>query len=968
MKKIRYPGGSISLIIPSLSAVMILVITAGPTVAQDLPIPVNEWMTLDLQHFAVHYPSELQEWTLLMSARLESVYDAVSDVVGSAPEKKVTVIVDDPLNVSNGSAWPGPVIYLWPTPPEPRSAIGENRGWSEILSLHEYVHVAHFTRPSRNPLSRLLVRFLPFQIDPIMTRAPRWIHEGYATYLEGKLTGSGRPYGTWRPAILRQWALEGQLPTYEELNRSTDFHGGSMAYLAGSAFLEWLIEKSGEDSLPDLWIRLTARKKRSFNDAFSGVFGGPPSELYGRFSAELTAKAMRVEEMLRSSGVEEGEIYQRLNCSTGDPAVSPDGEYVAVVLRSRDEPSRLVVWKWEEDPPSDRELERLERKRLKDPEDVPAIEWKPPQKEPVAVLHPSGERPHSRPRFMPDGKRLLVIRPEALPSGRIRRDLYIWDFEKNHLRRITREGAIQEAIPSPDGDVAVGIMSLYGRSDIVEIDLENGEITTIRESGIDRAFYRPRYSPDGGRIVASRQVGSDWQLVVMDRDGRNMNPVGPEDGASRFDAEFTADGRSLVLVSTKGGILNLEILDMDSGEVTPLTRVTGAAVAPAINTPENSILFLNLKSRGYDLNRIELDREGIGQVVETTETGNPAARVPVVSIPEYQEVPLNAPERYGLGPRQYVVLPQGTYAREGSGYGLSIASTDPVGKLSWTLGGLVGEESAWQGGSFRMAWRGLGPVFNVEFFSARQYPSKNREKLVTPAELDVEYSGADLFVDLRRNRLSRVHRYRLGATFGRINGPQHDNSDRIAGFADLHFRYRQTPGNILITQSLTIEGAAGSTGETDWNRFLASLSFGVGKPGKTLLLGQVVYGETGGDPVQFEYFSVGGIRPALFDGSILSQRISMPALPAGFLNGRRYASYRWDYIVGSIFSIYYWAGMAGEELKGWEKIYGEEIILDSESVPFMKIPGVQFRIGIGMQVDEPRPQKSNFYVTMVWRP
>ena len=72
--------------------------------------------------------------------------------------------------------------------------------------------------------------------------------------------------------------------------------------------------------------------------------------------------------------------------------------------------------------------------------------------------------------------------------------------------------------------------------------------------------------------------------------------------------------------------------------------------------------------------------------------------------------------------------------------------------------------------------------------------------------------------------------------------------------------------------------------------------------------------------------------------------------------------------IGSILSFYYWAGMAGEELKGWEKIYGEEVILDSYSVPFIKIPGLQFRIGTGRRVDEPRPKKSGFYVTMVWRP
>jgi hypothetical protein len=66
------------------------------------------------------------------------------------------------------------------------------------------------------------------------------VSEGYATYVEGRLTGSGRPYGVMRPAMLRQWALEGRLPTYAQLSSWGDFQGMAMAYLVGSAFLEWL--------------------------------------------------------------------------------------------------------------------------------------------------------------------------------------------------------------------------------------------------------------------------------------------------------------------------------------------------------------------------------------------------------------------------------------------------------------------------------------------------------------------------------------------------------------------------------------------------------------------------------------------------------------------------------------------------------------------------------------------------------
>jgi LacI family transcriptional regulator len=39
----------------------------------------------------------------------------------------------------------------------------------------------------------------------------------------------------WRAAFLRQWALEGQLARYEQLDSGAGYEGGEFAYLAGSA-------------------------------------------------------------------------------------------------------------------------------------------------------------------------------------------------------------------------------------------------------------------------------------------------------------------------------------------------------------------------------------------------------------------------------------------------------------------------------------------------------------------------------------------------------------------------------------------------------------------------------------------------------------------------------------------------------------------------------------------------------------
>ena len=93
---------------------------------------------------------------------------------------------------------------------------------------------------------------------------------------------TGAPSGNAR-YLLRLVALEGKLPAYDQLDASSAYEGGAFAYLAGSAFLEWLVAKHGNSSLVDVWRRLSAKQTRSFDEAFTGVFGESPRTLYARY-------------------------------------------------------------------------------------------------------------------------------------------------------------------------------------------------------------------------------------------------------------------------------------------------------------------------------------------------------------------------------------------------------------------------------------------------------------------------------------------------------------------------------------------------------------------------------------------------------------------------------------------------------------------------------------------------------------
>jgi hypothetical protein len=198
-------------------ALAAVAVVASPAGAQLAPRPWLDWRTTETEHFVFHYPVAYREWTLSLAARIEGVRDQVQRLVAFAPERRVHVVVDDPANQANGYAFTpldAPTIVLWPTPPDPREEIGHARVWQELLVTHEFAHVAHLTRPSRNPFRRLLWSLSPVPLGPIALKSPRWVLEGYATYVEGRVTGSGRPNNAWRAAMLRQFALEGRMPSY----------------------------------------------------------------------------------------------------------------------------------------------------------------------------------------------------------------------------------------------------------------------------------------------------------------------------------------------------------------------------------------------------------------------------------------------------------------------------------------------------------------------------------------------------------------------------------------------------------------------------------------------------------------------------------------------------------------------------------------------------------------------------------
>jgi hypothetical protein len=886
-----------------LILLLLILFCALPVTAQG---PSADWQTIRTPHFRVHYPIEYAEWATRAAGRLESIREVVSAEIGFTPPQVIDVLVINPIAQPNGSAWPlldTPRMIFYTEPPLPDDQIGAYGHWIDLLAVHETAHLVHMLRPSRNPMQRLLERSV-FPFNPITLRGPRWITEGYATVIEGRITGTGRPSSTIRALILRRWAETGRLPSYAQLNSNRQFLGMSMAYLMGSAFLEWLEERHGPDSLRHLWARMTARQRRSFPEAFAGVFGDRPERMYGRFVAELTASAMALE---RATEYREGELFQETPRASGDPAVSPDGTQLAVVIRDREKPQRLVIW--QTGPAEEEEkrfTERLERILARDPEDVAPVRARPlPRKERHSLTMPDGGDIDS-PRWTHDGTRIIFGHRMPDREGFLHYDLFEWTPATGSLRRVTRLADVRSADPMPDGRTAVAVRSRYGTSELVTVDLTTGAVTPRSDASIDVVYTHPRISPDGGRLAHVEHRDRRWRLVV---DGREI-PL-PGDPAT---PEWLSPDEVIVTVFSRG-FAELYRVSLD-GTATAVTRTAGGAFTPAPSS-DGRLFFMSLNPDGRVV-RVLPELSPAPALPEID-----ASLIPAIPPPTSEGVAFETREvssrPYGIGRQEPAWLMSQNYASGQRSLEIGARLGDVVGRLNTLVLASLASGDLPDGAALATAWRGWPVTIGAHVYTTD------------------EDDGIEL-----RGSWSQVRPLaRLSLSAGALD-------DEL--FADGAFSTWQAAGTSRFDQRL----------EIGIHESLYRLSGSAGFRRGGLRLGARYDHAGGGD------FALGGLPSSLLPRSAYAARILDPALPVALLSGERYDGIRVETkLPGIPFTAFY----QRHEIDATRlSLAGGEIALSSSALPILKMPGLDLTLGAAYLFDAPREGDTNFWLGMRWRP
>lgn len=616
--------------------------------AQEVYHPELEWKTIETDHFLIHYHDGAERTGKVVAKIAEDVYEPITSLYNHKPDQKVSFIIKDYDDYSNGAAYfYDNKVEIWA--PSMDFDFRGTHNWLRNVITHEYTHIVQIQTSMKfgRRMPGFYLQWLGYESErrpdvlygypnvivsyPISGFViPAWFAEGVAQYNRPQLR-----YDFWdthRDMILRSYVLKDSMLTWNQMAvfGKTSL-GNESSYNSGFAFVHYLAQKYGIQKLNEISRNLGSLGAVTIDGAIEKAIGKDGELVYNEWKEELKKEYARRVESIRGNvreGVQinfhdevdhikeisspvkpqpSGMIKEIASEETRDkcglvidmgfanryPAFSPDGKKLAFVSTVRGSylgQSRLIVGDL-----------NGEFKEI-----VPGV--------------------GTEVSWSPDGKKLYYSRVDNHnPHFSTQSDLYVYDLENEEESRLTYGLRAMSPNISPDGKRIVFVVGRDGTSNLVvasvdSLDLKVG-ITkwTLTEDGCEEEslsercarmtyltshnsgeqVYAPKWSPRGDRIVFDYSVRDGRDIAWIRPDGSDMEFLVTGDEDSRT-AVFTPDGLRILFASDKMGIFNIYEYNTGSKQTVRLTNVLGGAFMPTMNAA-GTLVYSNFGNEGYKL-------------------------------------------------------------------------------------------------------------------------------------------------------------------------------------------------------------------------------------------------------------------------------------------------------------------------------------------------------------------------------
>lgn len=607
----------------------------------DLQYPYNHlpWYTIEGEHFLIHYQKGSETTAVVASLVAHHIYKPVTDLYQFAPERKVSIVLRDREDYSNGAAYFfDDKIDIW-IPPLDTPFRGTHQ-WLRNVITHEFVHIVQMgASMKRSPtIQSIYFQWLSYEdvrrpdvlygspngivSHPFSTVSiPAWFSEGTAQYVRENIF-----YDYWdshRDMIFRMNILHDNTLSFVEMGHfsSKTSLEREMVYNQGFDFVHYLSERFGEKIIGEL-ARASSDGRNNFGAVMEGITGIPGEQLYDewiRDRRKLYANQIREVGEFATNLVEENGFMNFY------PQYNPQGDIFAYLTnRERDyAATQLII----QTPDSTLTVDELTNPETEDAGQNHSIQRYYQSDLGIDLVG-------NRFSFSPDGRKIAYNKTDENRFGEQYHDIYIFDIDSSETKKITADARIQDPAWHPSKTQIAAVKLQNGTQNLVLINPETTEMTQITEFQNGETVYTPVWSPDGDEIYFSSADANTRNLFKMDSESGNITSIFRDEWADFRDPWMDSQGEYLYFSSDADGIFNIYRIKTEQNSIQKITDVYGGAFMPF--AAKDSLFFSEYKSDGYKISSIQLT-----QFEETHQKNDLLERAP-----HLQNGPLSNPSVY----------------------------------------------------------------------------------------------------------------------------------------------------------------------------------------------------------------------------------------------------------------------------------------------------------------------------------
>ncbi len=582
----------------------------------DYARPHLDWYTIETDHFNVIFHGDADGAASSRTARVvariaEDIYGPITDLYEHNPEGRVSIILKDFEDYSNGAAYFfDNKIEIWV--PALDSPLRGDHNWLRNVITHEFTHIVQVqaTMKASRQLPFIYVQWLEYEdvrrpdvlygypnviaSYPIPTISnPAWFAEGTAQYMR-----AGLHYDDWdthRDMLLRTRVLADEVLSLDDMGGfySHTSLERETVYNQGFALTRYLASMYGEESLRDVSRALARWDNWNIERAMKDALGKRGEVVYAEWLDTLQSAYSNSTQRIRANEVA-GTVVEPDGSHNFYPRFSPDGSKLAYLSnRGRDFGATALFV---------RDLSTG---------DIASIDLEDRVGTNYAYTCSMGHRllPVAGGSFSwtPDGKHVIYSRGVDTWEGHAYSDLFRVDVATRKRERLTRGLRAAQPEVSPDGATVAFVAQHDGTSNLYLLDLASNDVRQLTSFSAGAQVTDPRWHPDGKWIYFARFGGQS----------RDLYRVGVSTGATA-DAELLlatpaderspvvdASGEWLYYSSDDTGIFNIYRLalreGMPSGDPEPVTNVVGGAFMPSPDTAGSRLAFSRYDWDGYKI-------------------------------------------------------------------------------------------------------------------------------------------------------------------------------------------------------------------------------------------------------------------------------------------------------------------------------------------------------------------------------